>query len=81
MGSPTAAGGVVQKAVMTDTFEALHIHVGGERFDQFGRRAVGGHSARVSGSRYLAALGVEIYKIAILARWASDVVLRYRCRR
>ena len=35
-----------------------------------------GHSFRVTGAQYVAAIGVELAMIQLLARWASDVVLR-----
>jgi hypothetical protein len=38
---------------------------------------LGGHSFRVSGAQRLAALGVEVAKIMIMARWAGESVLRY----
>jgi hypothetical protein len=31
----------------------------------------------VSGARYLANIGLEPYKLAVLARWSSPVLLRY----
>eukprot|EP00971_Amphidinium_carterae_P164799 3267312-Amphidinium_carterae.5 len=37
----------------------------------------GANPLRVSGARWLGALGVEVAKISLLARWSSDVVLRY----
>ena len=38
---------------------------------------LGGHSFRVTGAQRLAALGVDVVKIMVLARWAGDSVLRY----
>ena len=32
---------------------------------------------RVTGARTLAALGVDLVRIQLMARWSSDVVLRY----
>ena len=32
---------------------------------------------RVSGSQWLAGLGLDVFKIQLLGRWSSDVVLRY----
>ena len=42
-----------------------------------GARLFGGHSFRVTGAQKLAALGVDVVKIMVLARWAGDTVLRY----
>jgi len=44
---------------------------------QNGSRLLGGPSLRVTGAQRLAAAGVEIIKIMVLARWSSEVVLRY----
>ena len=41
------------------------------------KHSIGGHSARVTGARMLASLGLEISKIQLIGRWASDVILRY----
>ena len=42
-----------------------------------GQRRWGGHALRVTGAQHLAGLGVELVVIALLARWASAIVLRY----
>jgi hypothetical protein len=42
-----------------------------------GIRTFGGHSARVTGAQSLAAVGVEINKIRILARHSGESILRY----
>ena len=42
-----------------------------------GRRAFGGRSLRVSGARWLAALGVPFQQTKSLARWSSSIVERY----
>jgi len=42
-----------------------------------GARLLGGHSLRVTGAQRLAALGVDVIKITVLARWSGDAVLRY----
>ena len=36
-----------------------------------------GHTFRVSGAQRLAAMGIPEITLKLLARWASDVVLRY----
>ena len=45
--------------------------------DKFGRNRFGKHVFRVSGARKLAALGIATAIIMLLARWSSQVVLRY----
>ena len=42
-----------------------------------GVRRFGGHSARVSGAQFLAAFGVEVAKIKILARHSTEQIMRY----
>ena len=50
---------------------------GAQDTDELGRNIIGEHAWRVSGSRLLASLGVPQSMIALLARWGSDVILRY----
>ena len=40
-------------------------------------REIGGHFARVAGSRWLAIFGFDLRIIMLHARWSSNVVLRY----
>ena len=40
-------------------------------------RAVAGHSARVGGAQFLAAIGLDLYLIQLLARWESAIIMRY----
>ena len=52
--------------------------LGGEAvLDAAGTRRLGGHSLRVLGAQYLAGRGIDIVLIQLMARWSSDVVLRY----
>ena len=74
---PSAAGGVVEKEMVVRTLEALGARAGMNLRDELGRRALGGHSLRVTGAQYLAAMGVELYKLALLARWSSPIIMRY----
>ena len=46
-------------------------------FGPTGIRLFGGHSPRVTGAQALAAAGVEINKIRILARHSGETILRY----
>ena len=45
--------------------------------DDLGRRALGGHSARVIGAQFYAGLGIELRRLAVFARWQTDIVLHY----
>jgi len=74
---PTAGGDTVSKAAFVATLEQLAVNTGEAALDQWGRKRYGGHSMRVSGAQWLAGLGLEVFKIQVLARWSSDVVLRY----
>ena len=40
-------------------------------------RAVTGHSARVGGAQFLAAIGLDLYLVQLLARWESAIIMRY----
>ena len=74
---PTIEGRTVYKEAVVKTIEAMAQQLGEPLADPWGRRRYGGHSMRVSGAKWLAAIGVEVPKIQTLARWSSDVVLRY----
>jgi hypothetical protein len=74
---PTALGTFVSKERIGKSFEQLARRLGEPLVDDVGRNRFGGHSARVSGACFLANTGLELYKLAVLARWASPVLLRY----
>jgi hypothetical protein len=74
---PTQTGAAAEKESVVRTVEYFAKECGTSLVDQLGRRAYGGHSFRVTGSRMLARMGLELYKIALLARWASNVIMRY----
>ena len=74
---PDASGAVADKAAVVAALEATVSAYGDLTIGPFGARLYGGHSFRVTGAQRLAAAGVEIIKIMVLARWASEVVLRY----
>ena len=59
-------GTTVQKDKVVETMEALAHLTGLAAVDEQGRRAFGGHSLRVSGARWLAAMGVPIQQIKSL---------------
>ena len=74
---PTRAGGFTEKRHVVMCIEAVVSLVGEPLVDPNGVRRHGGHTLRITGARTMAALGIEIYLIQLMARWASDVVYRY----
>ncbi len=74
---PATGGGAPSKAAVVATFEALGSLLGQPLLSETGIRTFGGHSARVTGAQALAAVGVEITKIRILARHSGEAILRY----
>ena len=74
---PTAGGRVVAKEAIVLALEATVSGYGAPIMQPSGARLLGGHSFRVTGAQMLAALGVEVVKIMVLARWAGEAVLRY----
>lgn len=74
---PTVNGTVVEKKEVVLAIEALAKMSGQEVVDSDGASRYGGQSLRVTGAQYLASIVIEILKIQVLARWESDVVLRY----
>ena len=65
------------KGAVVRTFECLGEKCGKQMLDDLGRRAFGGHSARVNGARFYAGLRIELRRLAVFARWRSDIVLHY----
>ena len=74
---PDRHGKVADKATVVLALEATVKGYGEPTVGANGSRLLGGHSFRVTGAQRLAAAGVEIIKIMVLARWPSEVVLRY----
>ena len=74
---PCIDGQTVSKGAVVRTFECPAGRCGKPMLDDLGRRAFGGHSARVTGARYYAGLGIELGKLAVFARCRSDIVLHY----
>lgn len=74
---PTCTGRVVAKERVVLTFERIAQQLGESLTDDLGRRRFTGHLLRVQGARELATAGIEIFKIQLLARWRSPIVLRY----
>ena len=74
---PSLAGGFVEKRHVVASLEHIATTLGEPLVDAQGSRRYGGHSLRVTGARTLAALGLSLPLIQLMARWSSDVVLRY----
>ena len=73
---PSLEGKVVTKRKVIEGYEALAVAIGMSIVVD-GISIIGGHSTRVTGAQFWAALGLEIRKIAALGRWGSEVVMRY----
>ena len=74
---PTSSGKAVAKAKVVETFECMGRALGERLKDEQGRRRFTGHLLRVLGARMLAAAGIELFKIQLLARWKSPIIMRY----
>jgi len=74
---PQFSGEAVAKEWVVVCLEALAVRLGSFLFAPDGKRAFGGHTFRVSGARHLAYRGLETRIITLLARWESEVILRY----
>ena len=74
---PPLDGQAVAKGAVVRTFECLAKGCGKSLLDDLGRRAFGGHSARVTGARFYAGLGIELRRLAVFARCRSDIILHY----
>ena len=61
---------------MVSAIESLAAQAGDILVTEAGCRRFGGHTPRVSGSRYWASQGLELFKMQILARCGSAVILR-----
>ena len=76
---PTSSGKSVAKARVVERFEHVARTLGEPLRDDRGRRRFTGHLLRVLGARMLAAAGIELFKIQLLARW--EVTYNYAARR
>ena len=74
---PNRDGGFVSKDKVVQTIVLIAQALQQPVTDEFGRNIFGGHSMRVSGARHYAGLGLELFKLQVLARWTSPVILRY----
>jgi hypothetical protein len=60
-----------------ESFEAIGTRCGQPLVSEKGVRLFGGHTPRVTGAQLLAALGIEVMKIRIMARHSGEQILRY----
>jgi outer membrane murein-binding lipoprotein Lpp len=60
-----------------ESLERVMIIIGEPITGTQGNRLYGGHSMRVAGARYLAAIGIDLLTIQLMGRWGSEIVLRY----
>lgn len=74
---PTTTGKHASKTAVVDTFEALGGIMGQQLHDPSGVRLFGDHTPRVTGAQVLAAAGIEVNKMRILARHLGEAILRY----
>jgi len=74
---PTLCGKLPNKVHVVDSFEAIGAALGQPLHDVAGTRRFGGHTPRVTGARVLAAAGMEVNKVRIMARHSGDTILRY----
>ena len=71
-----ASGLQLVKRHVVDSIEAVAIGQGLPLVAANGQRRFGGHTCRVAGSQYLAAIGLELALNQLLGRWESAVILR-----
>ena len=57
--------------------EELATMLGLPLYDKHGRRIYGKHSWRAAGAVYLTKIGLHVYKIQLLPRWASPLITHY----
>ena len=74
---PTLNGGFVDKRHVVTSIEFVAKLTGEALTGSGGVRRFGSHSLRVTGARLMAGMGISIVLIQLMARWSSEVVLRY----
>ena len=74
---PSVDGSMASKATVVVTFEQIGLLCGQPLISDTGLRLFGGHTPRVTGSQLLAAIGIEINKIRLMARHSGDAINRY----
>ena len=76
---PTAWGDFVAESAMCALVEAIAVRAGQPLVTNIGINRFGKHSWRSTGAVYLTSLGIELFRIQLMAIWSSPVIMRY-CR-
>ena len=74
---PTGAGDFVKDERMVDLIEAIAQRLGEPLTTKTGINRYGKHSWRATGAVYLTGLRMELFRIQLMARWSSPVIMRY----
>jgi len=74
---PTQQGRTAAKEDVVATIESAAIRLGLPVKDHNGRNLYGGHSLRVTGAQKMAAMGLPLLTIQLIARWSSAIIMRY----
>jgi hypothetical protein len=74
---PTSNGSRVDRQGFVDSVEIMATRLNRPVADEHGRSLFGEHVWRITGSRHLAGLDVPTPVVMLLARWGSNVILRY----
>ena len=78
---PDFTGGVVRKVNIVNALGDNLSRRSCPIADRSGRRLFGGHSCRVTGSRYWVSQGLEVFKLQVFARWGFGCHTPVCCRR
>ena len=74
---PDAGGNIISEQAMQHLVEELATRSGDPTHFPNGLPRLGRHTWRSMGAIEMAMLGLELFKIQLLARWASPVILHY----
>ena len=74
---PDVNGDFVQAVSIVDLVDELATRCDEPLENKLGQRRFGKHSFRSMGAVYLSALGIELLKIQMLARWSSHIITHY----
>ena len=74
---PNAEGKTCNKDAIVKTIEAIVTKLDLPIKDEDGNNLYGGHSIRIMAARHLAAIGIALPVIMLLARWESNIIMRY----
>ena len=74
---PSETGDFVHENKMLALVEAIAVRVGEPLVTKAGTNRFGKHSWRATGAVYLTSLRMELFRIQLMARWSSPVIMRY----